>query len=251
MRTAHTGQNTLGSCFSSGRLGPNVATGYVTVDVARRCRVGNGGGSDSPVDDDYFSGPAPLAGNSNMLWGDWFIVVPGEAYASGNPAVHVQADADFFHAGDYTFYGRYHGFDGSDRRRPLPSRYDARFLAGGAFSGGTKLIVWRDNRDPSTAVIACGDAPDWVPLGERRIVAYDETSASTDLGVTSVFDLTTQRMDISAVGQPYVFGFLDLNLNLADDTPAQAWVGVEASASGQFSVGFAASPTNDLCAVAP
>jgi hypothetical protein len=251
MRTAHTGQNTLGSCLSSGRLGANVATGYITVDASRRCRVATGGGTDTPVDDDYFSGAAPLAVTENVLWGDWFLVTPGEAFASGNSAVHIQADADFFGAGDYTFYGRYHGFNGADRRRPLPSRYNARFLAGGAFSGGTKLIVWRDTRDPSTGGVGCGSAPEWVPLGERRILAHDEASTTTNLGSTSIFDLATQRMDISAVPQPYTFGFLEMDLNLTDNTPAQAWVGIEASASGQFSVGFAASPTNDLCAAAP
>jgi hypothetical protein len=251
MRTAHTGQNTLGSCLSSGRLGANVATGYITVDASRRCRVASGGGTDTPADGDYFSGPAPLAVTDNALWGDWFLVVPGEAFASGNSAVHIQADPDFFGDGDYTFYGRYHGFNGADKRRPLPSRYVARFLNGGAFSGGTKLIVWRDTRDPDTGGVGCGSDPDWVPLGERLIVAYDEAAAFTDLGSTSIFDLATQRMDISAVPQPYTFGFLRMVLDLPDDTPAQAWVGVEASASGQFSVGFAASPTNDLCGVDP
>jgi hypothetical protein len=251
LRTAHTGQNTLGRCFSSGRLGANIATGYITVDNVRRCRVGNGGGTETPVDADYFSGEAPLASTDNVLWGDWFLVVPGEAFASGNSAVHIQADPDFFGVGDYTFYGRYHGWNGADRRRPLPSRYNARFMAGGAFSGGTKLIVWRDTRDPSTASLACGTQPGWAPLGEREILAHDEAASLSDLGATAIFDLATQRMDISAVPQPYVFGFLQLNLNLTADTPAQAWVGVEASASGQFSVGFAASPANDLCAVAP
>jgi hypothetical protein len=251
LRAAHTGQSTLGSCFSSGRLGANIATGYITVDTVVRCRVANGGGNDTPVDADYFGGAAPLANNTNALWGDWFLVTPGEAFASGNSAVHIQADLDFFGPGDYTFYGRYHGFNGADKRRPLPSSYNARFLSGGAFSGGTKLIVWRDTRDPSTAAVPCGGVPDWVPLGERQIVAHDEAAASTNLGATSIFDLATQRMDISAVPQPYTFGFLRMILNLTDNTPAQAWVGVEASASGQYSIGFAASPTNDLCGVVP
>jgi hypothetical protein len=187
----------------------------------------------------------------NVLWGDWFLVSPGIARASGNSAVHIQADADFFGPGDYTFYGRYHGFDGADRRRPLPSRYNARFLVGGAFTGGTQLIVWRDTRDPGTAPVGCGSEPDWVPLGERRIVAHDEAAAATSLGATSIFDLATQSIDMAAVAQPYSFGFLEMNLNLPDNTPAQAWVGVEASAANRFSIGFAASPTNDLCAVAP
>ncbi len=253
LKTAHTGQSTLGSCFSSGSKGPNIATGYLTVDHALRCKDagGHGLGTDTPVDGDYFAGATRLAGTDNLLWGEWHLVTPGEGFAAGNPAVHIQADPDFFGVGDYTFYGRYHGFDGSDRRRPLPSRYDARFLKGGAFTGGTKLIVWRDTRSADTGVVSCGSEPDWVPLGERQIRAHDEAAASTNLGATSIFDLATQRLDITAVPQPYTFGFLELNLNLTDNTPAQAWVGVEASASGQYSVGFAATPTNDMCAIAP
>lgn len=251
LRPAHTGQNTLGSCFSSGSLGPNVATGYVTVDTSLACPIPSGGGSDAPDDPDYFTAAHPVGATYNSLWGDWMLVTPGEAFASGNPAVHLVADTDFFGAGDYTFYGRYHGFDGVDSRTPLPSRYDARFLNGGAFTGGTKLIVWRDNRNPSTGVVACGSSPAWVPIGERQIVAHDELAHSTNLGSTSIFDLATQRMDITAVPQPYTFGFLEMNLNTPANTPAQAWVGVEASAAGKFSVGFTASPTNDLCAVVP
>ncbi|MDQ1348103.1 MAG: hypothetical protein QG573_1477 [Acidobacteriota bacterium] len=251
LRAAHTGQSAFGSCFSSGRLGPNIATGYVTVDHVLRCRDAAGLGSDTPVESDYFGGATPFAGNDNVLWGDWMIVTPSEAFASGNPAVHIQADPDFFGAGDYTFYGRYHGFDGSDRRRPLPSSYSARFLNGGSFTGGTKLIVWRDTRSADTGVVSCGSEPDWVPLGERRLEAHDETLASTDLGSTTIFDLATQRTDITDVSQPYTFGLLEMNLNLSDDTTAQAWVGVEASAAGQYSIGFPAIPMNDLCALVP
>jgi len=251
LQAAHTGQNSFGSCFSSGRLGPNIATGYVTVDHALRCRDAAGLGSDTPVDADYFAGATPLAGTDNVLWGDWMIVTPDEAFASGNPAVHIQADPDFFGAGEFTFYGRYHSFDGSDKRRPLPSAYDARFLNGGAFTGGTKLIVWRDTRSADTGVVSCGSTPSWFPLGERQIKARDETAAFTDLGATTIFDLATQRMDITDIPQPYTFGFLEMNLNLTDNTTAQAWVGVEASAAGQYSVGFPAVPTNDLCSLAP
>ena len=251
LQTAHTGRSTLGSCFSSGSLGSNIATGYVTVDTSSQCPTANGLGSDTPVDPNYFTGAHPVGDDYNALWGDWMLVTPGDNFAAGNSAVHIQADPDFFDAGDYTFYGRYHGFDGVDARRPLPSRYNARFLNGGAFTGGTKLIVWRDNRSPDTSVQPCGTTPDWVPIGERQIRAHDEAAHSTNLGQTSIFDLTTQRVDISAVPQPYTFGFLEMNLNTPANTPAQAWVGVEASASGQFSVGFAASPTNDLCTVAP
>lgn len=253
LQTSHTGRNTLGFCFSSGSRGANIATGYVTVDHALRCKdaAGRGLGGDTPNDADYFGGATPLAGNDNVLWGEWYLVTPGEAFASGNPAVGIHADPDFFGAGDYTFYGRYRAFNGADRRRPLPSQYNARFLEGGAFSGGTNLIVWRDTRNATTAARACGTQPPWAPLGERRTRAFDEQRNRVNLGVTSLFDLATQRIDIEDIPQPYDFGFLELNLNLPDNTPAQAWVGVEASAEGLYSVGFAAAPMNDNCLVDP
>jgi hypothetical protein len=133
----------------------------------------------------------------NVLWGEWFLVTPGQAFATGNPAVHVQADPDAFGGGDYKFYGTYVGFSGIDERRPLPSRYRARFLQGRGFSGGTRYIAWRDTREETPAPIACGPGltcaslpchPSWFPLGEQNLTLFDEAGNSTDRGATEIFD---------------------------------------------------------------
>lgn len=263
LRLAHSGQKAFGSCFSGGARGPSVATGYVTVDTALRCPAANGGGGDTPASGpSYFqTGPSRVADFGNNLWGDWFLVTPGEDFANGNPAVHLQADPEFFSPGDYTFYGRYLGFSAADNRRPLPSRYSARFANGGAFSGGTRLVVWRDTRSADADPVACGGGaacgsascrPDWLPLGETSIVVRDESALSSTISSSEVFDLATQRVDVSAIPVPYTFGWLALNLNLESPVrPAQAWVGGELSASGRYNVGLEATATNDLCATTP
>jgi hypothetical protein len=263
LRLAHTGQKVLGSCFSGGARGPNVATGYVTVDTALRCPTPAGGGSETPATGpSYFStGPNRVADVGNHLWGDWILVTPGEDFANGNPAAHLQADPDAFSPGDYTFYGRYVGFSSADNRRPLPSRYNIRFANGGPFSGGTQLVVWRDTRSADSDPVACGSGgtcgvgscrPDWLPLGETTIAVRDEATTQTTLSHTQVFDLATQRVNVAAIPVAYTFGWLALNLNLESPIrSAQAWVGAEMSADGRYQVAYEATPTNDLCATSP
>ena len=115
----------------------------------------------------YFTGwDAPgqgVASNVNQLWGDWFIIDPANAFAQGDNLVHIEAHDSPF-AGTllpdgrgvntsnnptgYTFYGRYVFPNGSpngqDNREPLGTAWGARYLNGGPFSGGTRLVVWRD-----------------------------------------------------------------------------------------------------------
>jgi hypothetical protein len=261
LRAAHTGVKVFGACLSAGSRGPSVATGYVTVDAAARCPSGNGGGAANPSDGaSYFSGGSRIAVTDNILWGDWFLVTPGQAFATGNPAVHIQADPDAFGAGDYTFSGAYVGFAGTDKRRPLPSRYRARFLQGGPFSGGTKLIAWRDTREDAPAPITCATGftcaaaickPGWFPLLQRNLTLFDQAGNSTNLGVTLSFWLATQRFDVSQLAPPYNFGYLDVDFDRQGPVPHQAWLGAEISAEGQYSLGYGATALNDLCAVSP
>ncbi|HSM52432.1 MAG TPA: hypothetical protein VLA75_13610, partial [Thermoanaerobaculia bacterium] len=91
IQLAHTGQKVLGTCWSSGLQGPNVATGYVTVDHAVRCPAADGGGSPNPSYSGYFDGATPVAGFANNLWGDWYLVTPNENFAAGFQAVGIQS----------------------------------------------------------------------------------------------------------------------------------------------------------------
>ena len=68
-----------------------------------------------------------------------------------------------------------------------------------------------------------------------------DTLVSSQFGFSNEYRPQLQRRAI----------MLDLDQNRFGGQPAQAWVGVEASAEGRYSVGFPATPVNDLCAVTP
>jgi len=152
--------------------------------------------------------------------------------------------------GDSTFYGRYVGYDASDGRLPLPGRYQSRFLQGGPFDGGTRLIVWRDNLSAALDPIPCGFPAPWQPLGEAGVVAWDEAE-----NAVAIDDLASICPGASGVafacelqGLPFPFGFLDLDLAHADGEAAQAVVVPVLRARGRFSVGQNAVPVDDRCA---
>jgi hypothetical protein len=250
------GANALAGCNST--IGGNVGITPAIIQAAH-----TGGGSQSPASGaSYFSGANRVAGFENQLWGDWYLVTPSENFASGFNAVPIQADMTFFAAGDYTFYGKYIGFAATDKRRPLPSLYYHRFLLGGAFSGGTKMLVWRDTRSTAGAVACaspaaqCGSAtcrPAWIPLGEDQVRAFDEEGHTTLFDNSSFFDVAVQKFDVDAIPHPYDFGFLRLDLDTSAGVPSQAWVGFESRAEGRFSVGIegAPMPSGDNCNRAP
>jgi len=261
LRAAHTGQPLPSQppgapqCAGSGAAGPGRATGYITVDAVNRCNpVGVAGIENTPADGRYFvTGGTGIASNSNVLWGDFYYVNPGEHRSESQAAVHLVADADFFGPGDYTFYGRYVGFDSRDNRVPLSSLYYVRFLNGGPFTGGTDLVVWRDNRDLAVDPSPCGTGPAWAPLGENQLVVFDEEENGTQLQHSNAFPLATQLVH---VGDPVLpttpnFGWLMLDLWHGDGTHGQAYVQVMMTAAGRFSVGHEAVRADDMCNFGP
>jgi hypothetical protein len=168
-------------------------------------------------------------------------------------AVAIVADADFFNPGDYTFYGRFLGFDSRDDRTPLSSLYYVRYINGGAFSGGSDLVVWRDNRDTHVTPQACGSQPDWAPLGEMQLIAFDEEENPREVANSNAFPLATQKVHVGGASLPVVdpYGFLMLDLWHQDTTHAQAWVAVLMSAQGRFETGNEAVRVDDLCNFGP
>lgn len=260
LRAAHTGQPVVTSptaqCASSGTAGPNVATGYITVDAVNRCSPRTvGSAANTPADNAYFAaGGTGLASDDNVLWGDFTYVNPARNTSNGQSAIALVADPDLMTAGTYTFYGRYSNFDGRDNRIPLSSLYYARYVNGGTFTGGTDLIVWRDNRRTTVTPQACGKMPDWAPLGEMQLVAFDEEENPTDIATgTSAFPVATQKVHVggTALPTPNPFGWLMLDLWHQDSTHAQAWVGVVMTAEGHFSSGVEAMRADDLCNFGP
>lgn len=263
LRNKHTGQAAPSKCFGERHAGDgtrNIARGYITVDQVVRCTGLGAPGADNPAwaSVGYFhtlGGLTRLAGNSNVLTGDFFIVDPGNNFANGNAAIHILADSDRFADGNdvFTFYGQFSGWHGYDDRAPLPSAWSTRYLNGGVFDGGTDLIVWRDAR---TAIgiytgETCGTRPSWIPVGTDFVRATNEpgNTFTTRDNSTTTLPLVTQRKSVgSLMLLPSGFGRLDLDLDDATTgRPRQAAVLPIMDATGRFSVGFDAWRNNDNC----
>ena len=285
LQDGHTG-DPLGFAPFNGRcvgadLGDSIARGYVTFDSSSTCHTA------FPNEVGYFvDGGLGFANNENLLWGDYFIVDPANNFAFGENMVHIEAD-DLFNAAStptgYTFYNRYIPAQaGADNREPLGTTWATRYLNGGAFSGGTDLIVWRDSTSSeiSNNGYTCGNTeaagPSWFPLNEFEVIAFDEEEDAVEIcfsgpgGVISppetgsdpaCFPYETGRY---AFGEgnlqvPFTFGWTYLNLNIPTDAPvgdsdygtstfvAQSYVAATHSASGRFQVGFAAIQLTNAC----
>jgi len=251
IRAAHTGGSSpvvFGGRCSGTNQGDNVARGYITIDNVNFCSL------DFPGTAGYFvAGGAGVANNQNQLWGDYFYVDVANAFAQGETLVHLEADGALG-AANYTFYRRYSG--GDDQREGLASTFATRYANGGAFSGGTDLVVWRDSK----AIIApftCGTLPSPFPLGQTQIVIFDEeenpdvpTSSPFSPGIPGQsllpFPWETNRTAVGGADfpVPYNFGWLYLNLNATAGAAVpfgdvtQNWVTTLQSAAGLYSVGY-------------
>jgi hypothetical protein len=279
VRFGHTGKPvpSLGTnrCLGDD-LGDNVGRGYITIDTVNQCSTA------FAFDPGYFvDGGAGIATAQNVLWGDYFIVNPGENFALGDNLVHVEANGLFNATSTptgYTFYGRYTAPTGGDNREPLGTTWATRYLNGGGFTGGTDLLVWRDstaNNQPNNG-FSCTGNPDWFPLNEWEVIAFDEEEDAVEIcfagpgGVISPPDPGTDAACFPwetgryAWGEgnlavPYNFGWAYLNLNLPLDAPtgdvdfgtstfiAQSYVTTSSSASGRFQVGYPAIALTSAC----
>lgn len=237
-----------GDCCVGNEFGDEIARGYVTVDSASQCSTV------FPNEDGYFeAGGNGIANNSNILWGDWFLIDRANNFAQGDNLVHIEADESLeIGAGGpnaatgYTFYGRYLSstgpgtFAGWDGREPLGTTWAARYLNGGPFSGGTHFTVWRDSTfdfSDNTRGWDCGACaaglpigPPWCPLNETQVVCFDEAEDCEELcfefggGVISPPTLPTDPVcfplesNFTQVGAgdltpSWPFGWCFLNLN--------------------------------------
>jgi hypothetical protein len=253
-------------------LGDNIARGYVTVDTVNNCSLR------FPGDAGYFaSGGTGDATNQNVLWGDYVFVFDRAGTGEGGPLVHIEADATnpaTSTPGRYTFYGRYDGWTAADNREPLATNFATRFMNGGAFTGGTALIVWRDskvNQGPFACPATAGVTPAWYPLGQESIIVFDEQehpqvaqtfpfSPQPPGGSLIPFPAESQWPQVGGTSfpVPYSFGWLYLDLNTVvsaagsnppvDPGAAQAFVIAVDSAKGFFSVGIEAIRLDSACA---
>lgn len=257
LRAAHTGKplplTAPPFCAASPSDG-STAVGYVTVDAVNRCTPpAVGTPRNTPADPLYFSaGGRGLASNANVLWGDSIELDAERGFAQSENAVHVVADSTFFRPGDYTFYGRFVGFDTRDGRAPLSGLYQARVLSGGLFDGSSELVVWRDTREVEPAPRPCGTFPRWAPLGEAQIAFFDEEENPIAIGPSNAFPHAVQKVAVGGAALPtdVPFGWAMLDLWHANLTHAQAWVEVRMTAGG-FRVSHRAVRADDLCEFGP
>lgn len=259
LKAAHTGQPIGASlpqqCAGSASKGPNVAVGYITVDVVNRCSPRTvGTAENTPAGPNYFADRGTgLASNNNVLWGEYYYINSRRNTSDSQSAVSIVADPDMFLGGEYTFYGRYVGFDGRDDRIPLSSLYYSRYIDGGPFSGGTDLVVWRDNRRATTPTYNCGTSPSWAPLGEMQLVFFDEEENPMEILKGNAFPLATQKVHMGSTNlpAPHTYGWMMVDLWHSDETHAQGWVSTIMTAEGRFSVGHGALRADDLCNFGP
>jgi hypothetical protein len=235
-------------------LGDQIARGYVTVDVARQCSML------TPADPGYF-GVDGVAGNDNVLWGDFFLIDPAGDVAQGENLVRLESDPARF-AGRPTFYERYVGSSGADGREPLPTVWESRYLDGGAFTGGTDLIYWRDSRVRNQP-FTCGHPLSWYPFPweYERTVIFDEEEHPvvpfcpfTCPVVPSPFPAEAGRIAVGSASLPvpFQFGWLYLDMKTSpagaeQRFATQSWLGSIHEAQGAFSVGYEADPRDSGC----
>ena len=246
----------FGGCLGADH-GDNIARGYVTVDTVNAC------GTSFQGDPNYF-GPGARATDQNVLWGDYFYVNADQDFAQGETLVHIEADPNLeLDPTNYTFYWRYSDFNNvpaADHREGLGNVFAVRYVNGGAFTGGSSLLSWRDSKYVFPDSFTCSHgAPAPYPLGQNQVVVFDEEeNFETPQGCTISpcppeeglipFPWEAQRTDVGGPALPTTpdFGWIFLNLNsdtgsgwpIVNPEIMQNWVTVTMDADGRFSVGF-------------
>lgn len=261
LRRQHTGQpDAMNHCSGSGRGGVDLATGYVTIDVTRRCSPN----ILYPSSNGYFEADdSGVASNENLLLGDFFLVDAAQDLAAGNEAVHILADANRYGGEPATFYGSWIGHSGDDARAPLGTRYRGRFLHGGVFSGGTDFVVWAEPSLVTASNVHCGERVGAVdPCQFLRFVPFDEDAAAGEWIEVAPVTEVVRRFVIGGPEVPVApaFGIVDFENKVLPGctspiplppgqlVPLQSFVLPLHSAEGRFAVGFNAARTaEELC----
>lgn len=250
IKNSLTGKGTTfygGNCVGLS-YGDNVARGYVTVDTVNNCTLAD------PNSASYYA--FDTTPQQNVLWGDAYFLDTRNKVARAAPIVPLSGnytDPLVNTPGNYTFYGRYVGWNAGDRVQSLATRFATRYQKSGAFGRSSSLIVWRDPK-VGGAPFTCGTAPGFVPLGQEEIVAFDDQENPTVIGGTP-FGAMAQRVVVgsAALPVPANSGWFYLNLNTTvaaaganppvDPLAAQAWVGsvLEGVGANGYSIGLTAA----------
>jgi hypothetical protein len=227
------------------------AVGYATIDVVNFCGTG------LPTDgDEYFLEEIRF---DNVLIGDYQQVDAANAFAQGNPMVHIRAipegtgnpgeglDTNF----DRTFYSRYQtGYDTLDRRQPLPALFAARWINGGTGAFNTNFKIWREGVFNG---LTCASLDDNGALLVTETVAFDEDIILPETSLTAAGDddvFPQETFDESTAGWIYMNldnGFNETTAGVDADFASQNWVVVSMRAQGLYSVDFDAAWLGNGC----
>lgn len=147
-------------------------------------------------------------GRHDALWGDWFVVDAAGGMASGDVLVDI---------------------DRSGARSALCRTHLLRYLSGGAFDGGTELIVWRET------VGKPSETPDGPGTG-IRLVAGASALSEPGLRVESrqIELRALDRVTVSELGLAEPFGALRI------ETAEAVYIGVRHSAESRYDVALQA-----------
>ena len=214
---AHTGQPVdfySGQCMGR-RLGNGrVARGYITIDNVNACtRL-------FPGDSGYFeNGGNGIANNINVLQAT--IRRYSKKFLSEVPAISIEAGTSdgLSTPGNYTFYGRYNGFDASDNRECGAIAWGIPWQRNSGFK--TEAIVWRDsgfNQGP----FDCQAGPSWLPLSQFQIVVFDDQEDSQEI-TGEPFPAETQKVEVGKRplnASPFNSGWLYMGFSDAPEAPA-------------------------------
>jgi hypothetical protein len=251
LRNAHTGlaSTTFGGSCGGKAYGDGRARGYVTIDTVNQCTLSN------PSSAGYLvSGGAGIATNQNVMVGSYTTIDRSQGFATTEPLVHIEAspiNPISSTPGEPTFYGRLVNNTAADNREPLGTIWNARYLNGGSFTGGTHFIAWQDPGQV-VAPATCGNTPAPFPLVLGEVLAFNEqedvsiSPALSGVGVNTAntaFSVVAQRVATAPLS-PFAFGHMILNFNqFTGQSPTsggtltsrrQAFVSVQHSATGRF-----------------
>jgi hypothetical protein len=227
-----------GMCWGR-NLGDGHARGYVTIDMVNQCTLLK------PGDPGYADVPNNILWSGNALLGSFLVVNPSTHEWFGDNALGLESvyynngsDPRLTTPGNYTFYGRYNGWNAGDRLEPLPTAW-----VGQGETESSDLIVWRDSKTDG-APHACGSSPAYYPLGQEGLAWFGTDSQRGTPASGGVLPALTQRTPVSAVGSGSgklgeFFAILSTTVAAAGNNPpadpaaAQSYVGVVRSRLGE------------------
>ena len=210
LQRQHIGTAVDGLCYSQVHR-DKIARGYVTIDNASDCT------DLTPADSGYF-GSDSVVRSANQLWGEYSVVNRKRRYAESEALVSIEAEPGRFSAGDYTFYGRFVGFDGSDQLEPVGTTWSARYRAIKRRTL-THAVVWRDSGTVQEP-FSCSSIDDigWYPLDYRQIIVFNEEEDEHEVFEAS-FPAETQQVRIGhndLFPVPFRAGWAFLDFGLQD-----------------------------------